>query len=102
MSTLYSISLKRQKGERLYLKSYSTNRPDAWTTHHAERYWTESWTEIEDLYNDLVHKIELYETRQTVKRFTLAEYLNGQSGALELMETRDRPLTRRSLKVKQL
>lgn len=97
---LFSISLKPKKGSRLYLKSYRANRKDGWTTQQEERYWTESWDEIEDIYHDLVARIERYETRATVTSLVLVDYLGGQNGTLEILETRERPLTRRSISVK--
>lgn len=101
MTTEYAISIKRSKGERLYLKTFRMGRgKDAWTDKKKERFTTTKWEEIEDIYNELLDRIHRYEQRQTVTKSELADYLNGQNGTLEILVSTDRVEVRRSISMK--
>lgn len=89
MLNKFSISLKRSTGERIYLKSFPyTGTKHVWTTEQAERFKTASWREIEGMYNELLDQIHRYEQRQCVTNMPLAEYLVGQPGNLDILESR--------------
>lgn len=102
MINTYSISLKCNKGERIYLKSFSKSK-DSWTTEKEERLTSPKWDEIEDIYNELLDRVHRYEQRQNITHMPLEDYLMGQPGNLDILETRrnkDEVVTRRRVEMK--